>query len=229
MKKVLLLLLLVFITVRTAPLDYETSDIYLDDYSVPVDYNAYNRNLPVIIGSLTDTTQAIAGWQLSKLRKKWIYVICFFTPKSSKPDKKPDKKPNKKPKCSFVDLPFPKHFSTPFRHNSHQFDLWENWAAEYPEVFAPQPVSRKDAEALAYLDVPGRTVFIPRSTSAVSTDLAEAKSTSILTSIANFQMAQSIWRWNIILCLINPSCPHVNIPSTTLKTLNDYPSLRFDV
>jgi hypothetical protein len=222
------LLLLVFITVRAAPLGSENPDkIYLDDYSVPVGYSASNRDLPVISGTLTDTTQAIAGWQLSKLRKKWIYVICLFTPKSSKPDKKPDKKS----KCSFVDLPFPKNFFTAFRHDPHQFDMWKNWAAEYSsEIFVPEPFSRKDAETLAYPGVLDGTVFIPEinAPTVYNTDVAEAKSTSILTSAANFQMAQWIWRWNIILCLVNPSCPHVNIPSTTGKTLNGYPSLLFD-
>jgi len=178
---------------------------YLMEYPVLVGDNAQNRDLSAISGTLTDTTQSLASWQLLQLRRKWILIICLLDP-------------------TCPALPFPtKHPWAPARSYPLQFNSnFDNWAAKYADVLlALGPATRNDAQGPFYSDIPYRTVPV--------TDAAEAKSTSILTSIANFQMAQSIWRWNIILCLINPSCPHVNIPSTTLKTLNDYPSLRFDV
>ncbi|KAI9565961.1 hypothetical protein GHT06_009759 [Daphnia sinensis] len=58
---------------------------------------------------------------------------------------------------------------------------------------------------------------------------AEIKSTNNLVKLAEFQMAQWIWRWNIILCLVNPSCPNVNIPSVPSRTGGQYPPIRVNV
>jgi hypothetical protein len=83
-------------------------------------------------------------------------------------------------------------------------------------MLALEPITRNDAQDPFYPGIPYRTI-------PVTEDDAEAKSTSMLTSAANFQMSQWIWRWNIILCLVNPSCPNVKIPSTTVRTRNGYP------
>lgn len=55
------------------------------------------------------------------------------------------------------------------------------------------------------------------------------KATSKLVGLAEFQMAQWVWKWNIILCFVNPSCPHVNIPSPTTRFGRQYPPIRVDV
>ena len=103
------------------------------------------------------------------------------------------------PKCP--SLPFPaKHPWAPAR--SYPVELFDS---ENVEDEAQDPFYRTETVPIVDDDV-------------------EAKSTAILTSAANFQMSQWIWRWNIILCLVNPSCPNVNIPATTkLNTRSDYP------
>lgn len=103
------------------------------------------------------------------------------------------------PKCPA--LPFPtKHPWAPAR--SYPVELFDS---ENVEDEAQDPFYRTETVPIVDDDV-------------------EAKSTAILTSAANFQMSQWIWRWNIILCLVNPSCPNVKIPATTkLNTRSDYP------
>lgn len=178
------------------------------EYPVSVGDNAQTRSLPAITGTLTDMTQKIASWQLLQLRRKFVVMICLLDPT-----------------CPSLEFPT-KHPWAPARNYPLQFNSdFEKWAAQYDDLLGLGPVIRNDAQDSFY---PG----IPYGTIPVTKDIAEAKSTSILTSAANFQMSQWIWRWNIILCLVNPSCPHVNIPSTTAKTRNGYPgypSFRVDM
>jgi hypothetical protein len=113
-------------------------------------------------------------------------------------------------------LPFPaKHPWAPARSFPLGFDF-EKLAAESPEMVSLDQMIRNDAQDPAYGVVP-------------FADDVEGKSTQILTSAANFQMSQWIWRWNIILCLVNPSCPHVNIPAIKGKGRSDYPSLQVNI
>ncbi|XP_046447455.1 uncharacterized protein LOC124196415 isoform X2 [Daphnia pulex] len=120
-----------------------------------------------------------------------------------------------------------KHPWAPARNYPLQFNSdFDKWASQYSDMLAPGPITRNDVQNPFYPGIPYRTI-------PVTEDDAEAKSTSMLTSAANFQMSQWIWRWNIILCLVNPSCPNVTIPSTTVKRTRNgypgYPSFRVDM
>jgi hypothetical protein len=182
---------------------------YSMEYPVSVGDNSHTRSLPAITGTLTDMTQSIASWQLLQLRRKWIMVICLMDPT-----------------CPSLEFPT-KHPWAPARNYPLQFNSdFDKWASQYSDMLAPGPVTRNDVQNPFYPGIPYRTI-------PVTEDDAEAKSTSMLTSAANFQMSQWIWRWNIILCLVNPSCPNVTIPSTTVKRTRNgypgYPSFRVDM
>jgi hypothetical protein len=206
-KKVLLLPLVVFvIKVKAAPFYPQTpANTYLMDYSypVPVDYyrNAAHEYrsaslLSAMSSTLTNQFQAIAGWQLSKMRKKWIKVICFFTPKPPKTSGNPQQKKCKKT----INLPFPA-----LRENPQQFDLlkdWEDWEEEEddPEMFIPVVAYRNDApsdpaEAIPSYKSPAvipDDETNPTSVGNTDDDVVEEKSAAILTSLANSQMAVSL-------------------------------------
>ena len=235
----MLLPLVVFvIKVKAAPFYPETpANTYLMDYSYPVP-DDYYRNaaheyrsaslLSAMSSTLTNQFQAIAGWQLSKMRKKWIKVICFFTPKPPKTSDKPKQKKCKKT----INLPFPS-----LRENPQKFDVlndWEDWEEEEddPEMFIPVVAYRNDAASDPVEAIPSyKSPAVipddgtnPTSSAVMNTDddVVEEKSAAIMTSLANSQMAVTIWKWNLLLCLVNPSCPNVVLPPIKQKNRSDY-------
>ncbi|XP_057370492.1 uncharacterized protein LOC130691558 [Daphnia carinata] len=188
---------------------------YLMNYGYPVGYTPEaRRNLPDFIDSATTTTQSVASWQLKQLRRKWFILICMLDvscPTVAFPEHHP-----------WAPTPAPVRVSAaasapapaPFRGYPPEFridDLDEEM--QHREMMAPHQLVADDIDVFE----------------TVGNKRAQLKSTNNLVKIAEFQMAQWIWRWNLILCLINPECPHVNVPTVSSRSGRQYPPIRIDV
>lgn len=176
---------------------------YLMNYAHPVGYRPEARKtIPDFVDSATTTTQSIATWQLKQLRRKWFILICMLDvscPTVAFPDKHPW-------------APAAAAASDPFRSYPNEFRI-DDEEMQHREMLTPHEFVADDIDAFED----------------VANNRAQVKSTNNLVKLAEFQMAQWIWRWNIILCFVNPSCPHVNVPSDPRRSGRPYPPIRVNV